>query len=105
MNLGFLLTSRHLLWILIAPPLMVFAECNKESYSSLIDDFCMLQFHFKMEELGRQLWCDWDATEEIYTEVTNCTSLLAKIQHCYWPNYVVDRFFTELHRSTSRTVP
>ncbi|KAM3916101.1 receptor activity-modifying protein 1 [Leptodactylus fuscus] len=98
MNLGFLLTSRHLLWILLAPPLMAFAECDNEFYSGLLNEYCLLQFQLKMDALGMKLWCDWQATEEIYTEVTNCTSLLAFHQNCYWPNHIVDRFFTDIHK-------
>ncbi|XP_066431464.1 receptor activity-modifying protein 1 isoform X2 [Eleutherodactylus coqui] len=64
MNLGFLLASRHLLWILLAPPLMAFAECDNEYYSKILNEFCLLQFQFKMEDLGAKLWCDWKATEE-----------------------------------------
>ncbi|XP_056391684.1 receptor activity-modifying protein 1 isoform X2 [Hyla sarda] len=77
---------------------MAFAECDKESYSSLLNKFCLLQFQLRMEELGTKLWCDWEATTEIYTEVTNCTILLAFYQNCYWPNYVVDKFFTGVHK-------
>ncbi|CAN2389120.1 receptor (G protein-coupled) activity modifying protein 1 [Pristimantis euphronides] len=98
MNLGFLLTSRHLLWILLAPPLMAFAECDNELYAKLLNEFCLVQFDLNMEHLGMTLWCDWKATEEIYTDVTNCTSLLAYHQNCYWPNHVVDKFFTDIHK-------
>ncbi|KAM4024304.1 receptor activity-modifying protein 1 isoform 3-T3 [Anomaloglossus baeobatrachus] len=64
MNLGFLLTSRHLLWILLAPPLMAFAQCDKEVYRNLLNEFCLQQFQLNMESLGMNLWCDWKATEE-----------------------------------------
>ncbi|XP_018415446.1 PREDICTED: receptor activity-modifying protein 1 [Nanorana parkeri] len=99
MNLRFLLTSRHLFWILIAPPLMAFAGCDETSYSYLLNEYCLQQFQLEMEGLGVRLWCDWKATEEIYTDVTNCTRLLANHQNCYWPNHIVDHFFTNIHRN------
>lgn len=99
MNLGFLLTSRHLLWILIAPPLMAFASCDEASYADLLNEYCLSQFHLQMQDLGVQLWCDWKATIGIYIDVTNCTYLLANHQHCFWPNHIVDNFFTNIHRN------
>ncbi|XP_063789249.1 receptor activity-modifying protein 1 [Pseudophryne corroboree] len=97
MNLGFLLTSRHLLWILLAPPLMVFAGCNESAYAVLLNEYCLQQFSAEMESLSMSLWCDWEATVGIYGDVTNCTILLAEVQGCFWPNHLVDHFFTNIH--------
>ncbi|CAI9586470.1 unnamed protein product [Staurois parvus] len=35
----------------------------------------------------------------IYIDVTNCTYLLANHEHCFWPNHIVDNFFTNIHRN------
>ncbi|XP_075687300.1 receptor activity-modifying protein 1 isoform X2 [Rhinoderma darwinii] len=77
---------------------MAFAECDKEIYATLLNNFCLLEFELKMEDLDVKLWCDWQATDEIYTEVTNCTTLLAYHQNCYWPNHKVDKFFIGIHK-------
>ncbi|KAM9304937.1 receptor activity-modifying protein 1 [Gastrophryne carolinensis] len=98
MNLGYLLTSRHLLWILIAPPLMAFASCDEAAYAHLLNDYCLQQFILEMENVGTKLWCDWDATRGIYTDATNCTLLLAYHQDCFWPNQAVDNFFINIHK-------
>ncbi|XP_075036447.1 receptor activity-modifying protein 1 [Mixophyes fleayi] len=98
MHLGLLLTPRHLLWILIAPPLMVFADCNESYYADLLNDLCLQEFSMNMGSLGMSLWCDWEATAEIYSDVTNCTRLLADHQDCFWPNHLVDKFFTSIHK-------
>ncbi|KAM4698064.1 receptor activity-modifying protein 1 [Rhinophrynus dorsalis] len=98
MNLGFLLNPRHLLWIFLAPPLMAVAGCDEAVYSHVLNEFCLQIFEMKMEELGKRLWCDWEATIEMYGDLTNCTELLALKLDCFWPNHIVDHFFTGIHK-------
>ncbi|KAG8432589.1 hypothetical protein GDO86_017006 [Hymenochirus boettgeri] len=98
MHQGFLVTHRHLLWILLASPLMAIEDCSEALYSHVLNEFCLRGFEIEMEELGKELWCDWGETEGMYVELTNCTVLLANNLGCWWPNPLVDHFFTGIHR-------
>uniref|UniRef100_A0A8C5MWG4 Receptor activity-modifying protein 1 n=1 Tax=Leptobrachium leishanense TaxID=445787 RepID=A0A8C5MWG4_9ANUR len=102
MHLGSFLIPRHLLWILIAPPLMVVAGCDEVMYTNVLKEFCLQQFEFEMEVLSKSIWCDWDDTIGIYKDVTNCTILLAAKLGCFWPNQMVDHLFIGIHRKYFR---
>ncbi|XP_053327776.1 receptor activity-modifying protein 1 [Spea bombifrons] len=102
MNPGFFLIPRHLLWMLLAPPLMVVTGCDEAMYTHVLKEFCLQQFEIEMEDLGKRLWCDWGDTMGIYTDVTNCTVLLAEKLGCFWPNHVVDHLFMGIHKKYFR---
>ncbi|OCT61264.1 receptor activity-modifying protein 1 [Xenopus laevis] len=98
MPLAFLLCPRHLLWILLASPLMAVDGCNEALYGHVMNEFCLQHFEIVMEELGKKLWCDWGETAGIYADLTNCTVILAESLDCFWPNHMVDNFFIVIHK-------
>ncbi|XP_063286048.1 receptor activity-modifying protein 1 isoform X1 [Pelobates fuscus] len=102
MNLGFFFIPRHLLWILLAPPLMSVAGCDEAIYTSVMNEFCLQHFELEMEVLGKSLWCDWGDTAGFYTDVTNCTALVAAKLGCFWPNHLVDHLFIGIHKKYFR---
>ncbi|XP_076025891.1 receptor activity-modifying protein 1-like [Genypterus blacodes] len=72
--------------------------CNRDYYERMIDDLCLAKFKLDMAGLDGGLWCSWPDTLELYEELTNCTYQVALRMDCFWPNQIVDRFFTQLHR-------
>ncbi|XP_072303273.1 receptor activity-modifying protein 1 [Eucyclogobius newberryi] len=74
------------------------SACERGYYREMIDDFCLTKFRLDMAALDRRLWCSWPQTMEIYEDVTNCTFQIAIRMDCFWPNQVVDSFFTDIHR-------
>ncbi|XP_053554801.1 receptor activity-modifying protein 1 [Bombina bombina] len=94
-----ILFTRHLLWILLAPPLMAVAGCNDAVFAQVLDEICLTSFNTEMEVIGEKLWCDWGKTFGIYADLTNCTVLLAEELDCFWPNKYVNDFFTEIHKN------
>ncbi|XP_062972101.1 receptor activity-modifying protein 1 [Elgaria multicarinata webbii] len=89
---------RRFLWLSLAHHFIVVTACHEATYGQLIQEFCFSKFKSDMETLRRTLWCDWDKTFGWYEELTNCTVLIAKKLDCYWPNRLVDEFFTVIHK-------
>lgn len=82
-----------------AQTLCTASACDRLFYREMIGDFCLTKFQLDMAEVEHRLWCSWPHTMEIYEDVTNCTFQIAIRMGCYWPDGVVDRFFTHIHRT------
>ncbi|XP_068612579.1 receptor activity-modifying protein 1-like [Brachionichthys hirsutus] len=93
-------------WLLRAGLVLIIAAlllpsasgCDGGFYERTIQDLCLAKFDFDMGGLERGLWCSWTDTMEIYEGLTNCTYQVALRVDCFWPNHIVDRFFTQIHR-------
>ncbi|KAK7893667.1 hypothetical protein WMY93_022819 [Mugilogobius chulae] len=73
------------------------SSCDRGFYQEMIEDFCLTKFRLDMSALDPRLWCSWPQTMDIYEDVTNCTFQIAIRMDCFWPDHVVDRFFTAIH--------
>uniref|UniRef100_UPI00398EED7B receptor activity-modifying protein 1 n=1 Tax=Pristiophorus japonicus TaxID=55135 RepID=UPI00398EED7B len=91
-------TGRVLGLLLLAHHLILLTACNEAYYSYLIDHICLEAYRFQMTDVGRQFWCDWEATVSSYGDLTNCTVLIARKMDCFWPDQVVDKFFITIHK-------
>lgn len=87
-----------LVLLVAAQVLCAASACDRAFYREMIGDFCLTKFQFDMAELDRGLWCSWPHTMEIYEDVTNCTFQIASRMNCFWPDHVVDLFFTDIHQ-------
>lgn len=88
-----------LVLFIAAQVLSTASACERAFYREMINDFCLNKFKFDMVALDRGLWCSWPDTMEIYEDVTNCTFQVAIRMGCFWPNHIVDHFFTDIHRT------
>lgn len=43
-------------------------------------------------------FCILSSTCRLYSDLTNCTYIVAQGMNCYWPNRMVDEFFIQVHR-------
>ncbi|CAL8267223.1 unnamed protein product [Lota lota] len=67
-------------------------------YEYAMEEFCLARFRLDMLEMEQSHWCHWEETLEAYSELTNCTYLVALKMDCFWPNRLVDDFFIRVHR-------
>ncbi|XP_078795599.1 receptor activity-modifying protein 1 isoform X1 [Oryzias latipes] len=67
-------------------------------YEFAIEEFCLAKFKLDMQMLDQRQWCSWEDTVELYSDLTNCTYIVAQGMNCYWPNRMVDEFFIQVHR-------
>ncbi|KAG7280357.1 hypothetical protein CRUP_024149 [Coryphaenoides rupestris] len=74
--------------VLITVAGLACADCGG-FYQRKIGEHCLEQFKLNMSRLDQNLY---------YESLTNCTYHVALRLDCYWPNQVVDRFFTRVHR-------
>ncbi|CAI5638558.1 unnamed protein product [Oreochromis niloticus] len=93
-----LLLKAGFVLLMAAQVLASVSGCNRGLYKFFINDLCLANFTFNMENLDRGLWCSWKDTMEIYEGLTNCTYQVALRMNCFWPNQIVDRFFMEIHQ-------
>ncbi|KAM9709178.1 receptor activity-modifying protein 1 isoform 2-T3 [Menidia menidia] len=89
--------KQALLWFMIVSQCGAAQSCGSH-YEYAIEELCLPNFRLDMEKLDERQWCSWEDTIELYSELTNCTCLLAWNLGCYWPNQMVDEFFIQVHR-------
>lgn len=99
--MALLLLQLLLLLVVVVTPAPASASvsgCDGRLYENMIGHFCLEHFQVEMEMLEPGLWCSWPETTEIYEGLTNCTYQVALRMNCFWPNQVVDGFFTQIHQ-------
>ncbi|XP_016284840.1 receptor activity-modifying protein 1 isoform X1 [Monodelphis domestica] len=79
--------------------------CPEADFGQLLNEFCLTKFKLEMDEIDKNLWCDWGQTVKSYREVTNCTYLVAQKLDCYWPGPQVNDFFITIHRNYFHDCP
>uniref|UniRef100_A0AAV2JUW8 Receptor activity-modifying protein 1 n=1 Tax=Knipowitschia caucasica TaxID=637954 RepID=A0AAV2JUW8_KNICA len=67
-------------------------------YQEAVDQFCLSRFSLDLDQLDQSRWCDWEETLESYSELTNCSFVVALKLGCYWPNREVDALFVGVHQ-------
>uniref|UniRef100_H2ZUU6 Receptor activity-modifying protein 1 n=1 Tax=Latimeria chalumnae TaxID=7897 RepID=H2ZUU6_LATCH len=72
--------------------------CDQMGYADTLQELCLIHFQFQMNATSSQHWCDWDIVSSFYSELTNCSMLLAEAMSCYWPSPMVDSFFLLVHQ-------
>ncbi|XP_004082038.1 receptor activity-modifying protein 1 isoform X1 [Oryzias latipes] len=96
--MGTALLKHTLLCLIVAVSQCVSVQGCGSHYEFAIEEFCLAKFKLDMQMLDQRQWCSWEDTVELYSDLTNCTYIVAQGMNCYWPNRMVDEFFIQVHR-------
>ncbi|XP_062451316.1 uncharacterized protein LOC134151049 [Rhea pennata] len=72
------------------------ARCQ-DTYRDWISLYCWAPFHAALAATPEEKRCCWDHIGSIYSELSNCTELLAEVLACPWPSSTLDAFFLQIH--------
>ncbi|XP_067167962.1 receptor activity-modifying protein 2 isoform X3 [Apteryx mantelli] len=72
------------------------ARCQ-DTYRDWISLYCWAPFHAAVTATPEGSRCRWDHIGSIYSELSNCTEVLAEVLACPWPSSALDAFFLQIH--------
>ncbi|CAM5178514.1 unnamed protein product [Eretmochelys imbricata] len=82
------------------------AHC-RDTYLEWISLYCWTTFHATVMAMPEWSRCQWDQISRIYSDLSNCTVLMAEALSCPWPSPALDSFFLQIHMEyfTNCTMP
>ncbi|XP_025056527.1 receptor activity-modifying protein 1-like [Alligator sinensis] len=72
------------------------AHC-RSTYQDWISLYCWTTFHATVMAMPDGSQCQWDQISSAYSNLANCTELLAEALACPWPSPTLDSFFLQIH--------
>ncbi|XP_067397064.1 receptor activity-modifying protein 1-like [Emydura macquarii macquarii] len=72
------------------------AHC-RDTYLEWISLYCWTTFHAAVMVTPERSRCQWDQISRIYSDLSNCTALMAEALSCPWPSPALDAFFLQIH--------
>ncbi|XP_075767607.1 receptor activity-modifying protein 2-like [Pelodiscus sinensis] len=72
------------------------AHC-RDTYLEWISLYCWTTFHAAVMATPERSRCQWDQIGRIYSDLSNCTALMAEALSCPWPGPALDSFFLQIH--------
>ncbi|TFK10668.1 Choline-phosphate cytidylyltransferase B [Platysternon megacephalum] len=83
------------------------AHCRDDTYLEWISLYCWTTFHATVMATPEWSRCQWEQIGRIYSDLSNCTVLMAEALSCPWPSPALDSFFLQIHMEyfTNCTVP
>nr|XP_032628650.1 receptor activity-modifying protein 1-like isoform X2 [Chelonoidis abingdonii]XP_032628651.1 receptor activity-modifying protein 1-like isoform X2 [Chelonoidis abingdonii] len=82
------------------------AHC-RDTYLEWISLYCWTTFHATIMATPEWSRCQWEQISRTYSDLSNCTVLMAEALSCPWPSPALDSFFLQIHMEyfTNCTMP
>lgn len=72
-------------------------QCREELLRTVSQGYCAVEFYMKMENVSQEKWCHLEEVIRPYHELTECLELLSNAVGCFYPNFIVQELFLQIH--------
>ncbi|KAJ8284422.1 hypothetical protein COCON_G00032720 [Conger conger] len=77
--------------------LPVIVRCNLTHLEWLSNELCQFSFTNDMQDINKDLWCDWESVIRPYNMLTLCLEYLTSKLGCFFPNNAVQEALLQVH--------